>query len=80
MAFSEAWEFRPIYATLLMEVLRDLRLALPRLITLRDPDALDTQWPWFFLGYPLVIFPIDGLDTRIFPENYHLDHLHREKN
>ncbi|CAL1136349.1 unnamed protein product [Cladocopium goreaui] len=37
--FHPAWEFRPIYATLLMEVLRDLRLALPRLIMLRDPAS-----------------------------------------
>ncbi len=38
--FHPAWEFRPIYATLLMEVLRDLRVALPKLITLKDPDCI----------------------------------------
>ncbi|CAK9041877.1 unnamed protein product [Durusdinium trenchii] len=38
--FHPAWEFRSIYGTLLMEVLRDLRMALPQLIALKDPDCI----------------------------------------
>ncbi|CAJ1388856.1 unnamed protein product, partial [Effrenium voratum] len=38
--FHPAWHFKLIYATLLMEVLRDLKAALPRLVTMTDLDCI----------------------------------------
>ena len=37
---SEAWQFQGIYASLLLELLRDLRAALPRLLALKDSECL----------------------------------------
>ena len=60
----EAWHFKLIYATLLMEVLRDLKAALPRLVTMTDlaPRPLVPQTAlcallWLsqsFLGMPFL--------------------------